>query len=135
MAVSWGALIPAGIVAARSFRAHGLQPAPSMVPGARGPRSAAWFQVHRALQSLGFAAALGGVAAGFVASGGWDSPRAEVQVHRDLGVAVTVLGLVQVSALAVRPARGGRARAFWTPAHKLLGYAVAIMAVANIYYG
>jgi hypothetical protein len=134
-AISWGMLIPAGVVTARSFRTHGLHNAPSMAPGARGPRAAAWFQVHRALQTLGVAGALAGLATGFVASGGWATDETPVQIHRDLGMAVTVLGVLQVTALAWRPAHGGRARAFWTPAHKLLGYAVMIMAIANIYYG
>lgn len=116
MTVSWGVMIPVGIVLARSFK----------------PQGCWWFAAHRAIQSLGFALALAGLALGFVANGGWET---DLPVHRNLGVAATALGLVQVSALAVRPAPGSKYRAWWAVPHHWVGRAAAVLAVANIYYG
>jgi hypothetical protein len=141
MALSWGILIPAGVVSARSFRASGAKPAAAAgsffgaAPPAPAAGPAAWFRVHRGVQSAALLFALAGVISGFVSAGGWDVDEPALIIHRDLGVTVMCLGVAQVTALLYRPALGTRPRAVWTPAHKLLGYAAAVLAVATIYQG
>jgi hypothetical protein len=141
MALSWGILIPAGVVSARSFRASGPKPAAASgsffgaAPPAPAAGPAAWFRVHRGVQSAALLLALAGVISGFVAAGGWDVDEPALIIHRDLGVTVMCLGVAQATALLYRPALGTRPRTFWTPAHKLLGYAAAVLAVATIYQG
>lgn len=114
--IGWGILIPAGVVAAR-FKA--VRP-----PG--------WFHAHRALQTLGFVVGAVGVGLGFGASDGWET---EYTVHRDLGVTVTVLGVLQLTALAFRPKLDSAARPYWSFAHMWLGRSAVVIAIANIYYG
>ena len=84
--IGWGVLVPAGIVMARSFKDAGSQ----------ALKPPLWFHVHRAVMSLGFVLGCVGVGLGFAASsGGWDTPYA---AHRNMGVAVSALGLAQVGA-------------------------------------
>ena len=55
------------------------------------------------------------------------------QVHRDLGVTATVLGLVQLGAFVWRPPKGHARRLVWEYGHAWIGRAAAIIAIANIY--
>ena len=117
MAVSWGVLIPTGILMARSLRPHTVS---------------AWFHIHRAIQSLGFTLGLVGLVLGFVANEGWAT---DLPVHRNLGMAVAVLGVVQVTALLVRPDPGTKYRRPGGLYHRWAGRTTAVLAIANIYYG
>ncbi|PRW44294.1 cytochrome b561 and DOMON domain-containing protein [Chlorella sorokiniana] len=112
----WGVLIPAGIVIGRCLK-H-LDPM--------------WFQLHRAMQSLGLVVGIAGFAIGFVIAGGWDGA---FHVHRNLGLAATVLGIAQASALVTRPNKLSRWRRSWDFWHWWQGRAAAALAVANIFYG
>lgn len=72
---------------------------------AHGPRSQPRILAHlptgapslpcvcRALQTLGLVLGIAGFAIGFVIAGGWDGA---FHVHRNLGLAATVLGIAQV---------------------------------------
>lgn len=119
MAISFGVIMPLGIVTMRWWPPQGASPV--------------GFKLHRALQALGFAGAAGGLAAGFVAAGGWNDT---YSVHRDLGIAIIVLAFVQVLALVWRPSPDDqKLRRPWALGHRWLGRATAILAIANIYYG
>lgn len=83
--IGWGVLVPAGIVMARSFKDAGSQ----------NLKPPLWFHVHRAVMSLGFVLGCVGLGLGFAATGSWDT---EYAAHRNMGVAVTALGLAQVGA-------------------------------------
>ncbi len=79
MCLSWGFLIPLGVVIAcfRTVRGMGTW----------------WFHLHRALQTLGFLVSLAGLAVGVYLDPGqgglfWQ--------HKIIGVVVNVLALVQV---------------------------------------
>ncbi|KAI7840047.1 hypothetical protein COHA_006253 [Chlorella ohadii] len=106
----WGFLIPCGIVIGRCLK-H-LDP---------------W-----AIQSLGLVLGIAGFAIGFAIAGGWDGA---FHVHRSLGMAATVLGIAQVSALVARPNKMSRWRRSWDFWHWWQGRAAAALAVANIFYG
>lgn len=112
----WGFLIPVGIVIGRCLK-H-LDPL--------------WFQLHRALQTLGLVLGIAGFALGFAIAGGWDGA---FHVHRNLGTAATVLGIAQVSALLARPNKLSRWRRSWDFWHWWQGRAAAAIALANIFYG
>lgn len=51
------------------------------------------FKAHRAIQTVGFVLGLVGFGIGFAITGSWTTP---YTVHRNLGLAVTVLGACQV---------------------------------------
>jgi len=116
MVVSWGVMIPVGILTARYFKAMGSW----------------WFHVHRAFQTLAFIIATIALAFGFVANGGWET---DLPVHRNLGIAATALAVVQITALVARPAPEHRHRSYWFHMHAWIGRSAAILSIANIYYG
>ena len=117
MAVGWGVLIPLGIVGGRAKM--------QLV----APK---WFNMHRYLQSIGYLLGLIGVGLGFGITKSWDTL---YPVHRDLGITITVLATVQVTALLWRPKPDTKLRTFWGPCHRYMGRATAMLAIANIYYG
>lgn len=119
MAIGWGLLIPLGIVGARMKKT---------LLDAKG----SWFQIHRALQTLGYAMGLAGIGCGFAVRGEWYTP---FTIHRDLGVTITVLGAVQVLSLVARPSTNSTYRNYWGLWHRWIGRAASILAIANIYYG
>ncbi|GAB4817650.1 hypothetical protein N2152v2_004696 [Parachlorella kessleri] len=98
MTISWGVMIPAGIVVARCFKE--LDPL--------------WFKLHRAVQCCGFLLSIAGFGLGFSIHGSWSTP---YPVHRNLGVAVTALGLAQVTALFARPLKTSPVRRYWNWNH------------------
>jgi len=118
-AIGWGIFIPIGIVGAR---------AKSQLPKS-------WYNIHRIIQSVGYIFALGGFAAGFAVQGQWDAPNYETEVHRDLGVTITVLGTIQVISLVAKPSPTHKWRKYWSPWHIWLGRSATILAIVNIYYG
>lgn len=117
MAIGFGVLIPLGILVAHWW------PPPTNKKG---------FQVHRAVQTLGFAVGCGGIAAAFVAVGSWYTV---YTAHRDIGITVIVLTFVQVLSIVWRPAVDSKIRRPWRLGHRWLGTATAVLAIANIYYG
>ncbi|KFM27971.1 Ferric-chelate reductase 1 [Auxenochlorella protothecoides] len=119
LTVGWGILIPTGILLARSFKRH----------------DPLWFYGHIAVQTLGLALGIAGVGIGFHLVGGWTAPNDTVQTHRDLGVTILVLGVVQFLLALTKPHKEHRRRGWWNLVHKWLGRAVVIIAIANIYYG
>lgn len=117
--IGWGVLIPSAIVMARSYKDV-------------GPKSSAlWFKIHRAVAASGFVLGTVGFGLGLAIGGG----NSEYSVHRNLGIAVTVLGATQVTALVLRPAPGTKYRVGWQYWHHWVGRSAAVLAIANIYYG
>lgn len=116
MVIGWGVLIPIGIITARYFKHKGSW----------------WFHVHRAVQSFAFVIVIIALGLGFKANEGWDT---DLPVHRDLGIAATALGLVQVISLVARPDPDHKHRHLWYLWHSWIGRSAAILAIANIYYG
>ena len=117
MPISLGLLMPLGVFISRFW------------PPPTHPTA---FQLHRGIQTLAFAAAIGGFAAAFVSVGSWNTV---FTAHRDLGMTVMTLLTVQVTALVVRPKPDTKYRASWSFVHHWLGRIVMCLAIANIYYG
>lgn len=116
--ISWGVLIPLAIIMARYFKPH----------------TGKWFAIHRAVAISGFILAIVAVGLGFKANNGWETNK---PVHRDLGISVTVLGLVQMFAVInkLRPAKDHKYRKIWFFGHSWIGRTAVILAIVNIYYG
>ncbi len=117
-AISWGVLIPLAVLMSRYFKPHTTK----------------WFIIHRATAITGFLLAIVALILGFEANNGWDTDK---PVHRDLGIACTVLGLVQMFAVInkFRPAPDHKHRKYWFFGHAWIGRTAVILAIANIYYG
>ncbi|DBB12339.1 hypothetical protein WJX82_006747 [Trebouxia sp. C0006] len=119
MCLSWGFLIPLGVVIAcfRTVRGMGNW----------------WFHLHRALQTLGFLVSLAGLAVGVYLDPGqgglfWQ--------HKIIGVVVNVLALVQVLAgILIRVPNTSNLRRVWNLTHWTLGRSAVALGIANIFIG
>lgn len=85
-AVSWGILMPVGIIIARYLK----------VFKSAGP---AWFYLHAICQTSGYAVGVAGWATGIKL--GSDSPGITYNTHRKLGITIFALGTLQVFSLFI----------------------------------
>jgi len=128
MLVSWGFLLPGGIVAARFLRYR---------------EDSLWFEIHRVLQPAGLLIALAGwitaLAGPFdvLGSGVYDVSFA----HAVMGTVVMILGLLQPINAFFRPHKPENGetisakRKTWERVHKSLGYIATLIAVVNCFIG
>lgn len=117
MAVPWLVLIPAAIIFARYFRG---------APGSSG----AWFQAHRAVNTVSVVAILVGWGMGLARGS-----RSET-AHLILGCIVVPLAVLQVVAGVLRPSKeAGTARKLWYAAHSWAGRTAVVAAAVNVFLG
>jgi len=119
-AISWGLMLPIGIVMSRYLR-H-IQ--------ALGP---AWFYAHASIQLTGFILGTIGFAIGIRL--GELSPGKVYGLHRKLGFIAFCLASVQTLALLFRPKTTHKYRRYWKSYHHFVGYACVIVAVVNVFQG
>ncbi|KAF5196887.1 Cytochrome b561 and domon domain-containing protein [Thalictrum thalictroides] len=119
-AVSWGILMPLGIIMARYLK----------VSESAGP---AWFYLHASCQVsayiVGVAGWLTGLKLGSTSSG------LQYNAHRNIGIALFCLGTLQVFALFLRPKPNHKYRLYWNMYHQGTGNIVIILSIINIYKG
>lgn len=139
MTLSWGILLPLGILVARFFKITPGQDWPNRID------NRFWWRSHLSLQYSGIVLMLAGTLIILIAGSG----SARWQTHGLLGHAVVLLGLGQILGGWLRGSKGGpteaevrgdhydmtaRRRAFeWL--HKSLGYMALILGVAAIVSG
>ncbi|KAJ6873896.1 hypothetical protein NC651_032670 [Populus alba x Populus x berolinensis] len=119
-AVSWGILMPVGIIIARYLK----------VFKSAGP---AWFYLHVACQTSGYVVGIAGWATGIKL--GSDSTGISYDTHRNLGMIIFALGTLQVLALLLRPKPDHKYRLYWNIYHHSIGYTTVILSIANIFEG
>ncbi|KAI5012364.1 cytochrome b561 and DOMON domain-containing protein At4g12980-like [Hordeum vulgare subsp. vulgare] len=120
-AVSWGVLLPLGVMLARYMRVF-----PSLDP--------AWFYLHVACQCSGYVIG----AAGWVFGLTLGSPTKgalQHHGHRNIGTVLFVLSTLQVSALLIRPKKTVKVRFYWNLYHWSVGYTVVVLSVVNVFKG
>jgi O-antigen/teichoic acid export membrane protein len=124
MLLSWGLLLPLGVLSARFLRHR---------------KDALWFKLHRVLQVCGLVLALAGFAVALasfsVFSGG---ASAGSLAHGCLGAFVMTLGLLQPVNAWFRPhadAEKTAARKRWEILHKGSGYTAVTLALLNVLIG
>lgn len=154
MTIGWGFFLPLGVLLAGVLKNKNIVPQelqidqkskPVTLPEEKNcsinnekrPQKSPfmWFQIHRAVQTIGFILGAVGFALGFVANGGWSSEKNSVEVHRDIGMATAVLMFIQMSALVWRPSPQTKLRKPWSLWHVWIGRVVIILIIANMYYG
>ena len=131
MVVSWGFLLPLGVILARGLRTNARQLGGQPI----------WFQSHRIIQSLGWALQL----AGFGCILGLKNGKHFTEPHEILGLTVTIIGSLQPINAQLRHLKCiGHAspdgkktvgRTAWEFLHKGLGYSAVAMGIANIFVG
>ncbi|KAL1189756.1 Cytochrome and DOMON domain-containing protein [Cardamine amara subsp. amara] len=119
-AVSWGILMPIGVMAARYMKTYErLNPS--------------WFYVHIVCQPTGyFAGLIGGLGTAIYMArhtGMRSTP------HTVIGLLLFGLGFLQILALKARPDKDHKYRKYWNWYHHTVGYIVIVLSVYNIYKG
>ncbi|KAL7244363.1 hypothetical protein ACSBR1_016580 [Camellia fascicularis] len=111
--ISWGIMMPIGLLVARYLKAVG----PAADP--------LWFYLHIIVQLSAYIIGLAGGATGFLLlskSSGIHHP-----CHLGIGIILFSLGLLQVSALLLRPSKDNKYRYLWNLFHHNTGYAVILL--------
>ncbi|CAL5344391.1 unnamed protein product [Camellia sinensis] len=119
--ISWGIMMPIGLLVARYLKAVG----PAADP--------LWFYLHIVVQLSAYIIGLAGGATGFLLlskSSGIHHP-----CHLGIGIILFSLGLLQVSALLLRPRKDHKYRYLWNLFHHNTGYAVILLSFFNIWLG
>ncbi|KAL9243080.1 hypothetical protein vseg_017010 [Gypsophila vaccaria] len=114
--IGWGILMPMGALVARYLRDWDPM----------------WFYTHTAIQIFGFLFGVVGYMLGFVVEG---FIKAEVTYHKNIGITILILSILQVTALLVRPQKKLKIRKYWNWYHHNAGRVLVILAVSNIFYG
>lgn len=119
-AVSWGVLMPIGVMIARYMRVF-----KSADP--------AWFYLHITCQCSAYVLGVAGWGTGLKL--GSDSQGIEHTVHRNIGITLFTFATLQVFALLLRPQKDHKYRIYWNVYHHAIGFAVISMSIANIFKG
>lgn len=119
MTLGLGIMLPVGVAVARYSKKGG---------------STAWFQIHRALQSVGtlFAFIAVGVIIDHAESVGTDHFS---HTHGLIGIIIVALCLVQVLGGALRPHIGTPMRAAWLAGHRIVGVFIVVASLLNVFGG
>ncbi|KAL8088000.1 hypothetical protein AgCh_037949 [Apium graveolens] len=119
-AISWGVLLPVGVVVARYLRHF----------QSLGP---AWFYFHAGVQLLAILLGTTGFAIGIRL--GQMSSGTVYGLHRKLGISAFCLGSLQTLALLFRPKTTNKYRKYWKSYHHFVGYACVVLGVVNVFQG
>ncbi|XP_068665945.1 cytochrome b561 and DOMON domain-containing protein At3g25290-like [Aristolochia californica] len=119
-AVSWGILMPIGVIMARHLRTF-----KSADP--------AWFYLHVSCQFSGYVIGVAGWATGLKL--GHESKGVQYSTHRNLGIALFCLSTLQIFALLLRPNKDHKWRVYWNVYHHSVGYSVIVMSIINVFKG
>ncbi|XP_057452938.1 cytochrome b561 and DOMON domain-containing protein At5g47530-like [Lotus japonicus] len=119
-AISWGILMPIGVIFARYLKTfNGL--------------GATWFHLHRACQSIAFLIGIVGFVTGVYMGNHYGVHHGP---HRCIGITLIVLATAQVFvAICLRPNKDHKYRKFWNFFHYIIGYSTIILAILNVCKG
>ncbi|XP_039115218.1 cytochrome b561 and DOMON domain-containing protein At5g47530-like [Dioscorea cayenensis subsp. rotundata] len=117
-AVSWGILMPIGAITARYLKVFA---------------NPAWFYLHVACQCSAYIVGVAGWGTGLKL--GSESSGVTYHSHRNIGIILFCLATVQVFALLLRPNKDHKYRIYWNAYHYLVGYAVIVLSIINIFKG
>ncbi|KAF2589696.1 hypothetical protein F2Q70_00041131 [Brassica cretica] len=118
--VSWGILMPIGVMAARYMKTYEtLDPT--------------WFYVHVVCQLTGYLAGLLGGLGTAIYMARHTGMRSTA--HTVIGILIFCLGFLQILALKARPGKDHKYRTYWNWYHHTVGYVVVVLSVYNIYKG
>lgn len=119
MVIGWGILIPIGIYVARFEKSW---------------PNALWFQLHRIVQATGFVLFIAGFAV--IVHYTRDRKRDHFQPgHPAAGLALTILGIIQMFGGIFRIGKDKAYRVQWEYAHRFSGYVILIFAFVMVFTG
>ncbi|KAL1809462.1 hypothetical protein DCAR_0729004 [Daucus carota subsp. sativus] len=114
--LGWGLILPVGAIVARHLK-H---------------RDPLWYELHVAIQFIGF---IIGVAAVAVGRSLYDRIHANSPTHRGIGIFVLVLSILQVLAFFLRPDKDSKNRRIWNLYHQWFGRIALFFGALNIVLG
>ncbi|XP_057960775.1 cytochrome b561 and DOMON domain-containing protein At5g47530-like [Malania oleifera] len=117
-AVSWGILMPIGVLIARYLKVFA---------------DPAWFYLHAGCQTSAYIIGVAGFATGLKL--GSETPGVTYSSHRTIGIILFCLATLQVFALFLRPNKYHKLRFYWNIYHHSVGYTVIILGIVNIFIG
>ncbi|KAI4340993.1 hypothetical protein MLD38_025775 [Melastoma candidum] len=115
--VSWGTLLPTGVIVARNLKAL-------------NPMDKGWFYLHFACQGAAYTIGTAGWA-----TGRWLGGSDASNVHRTIGLILFILNTLQVLGILLRPTPDHRVRVYWNVYHHMSGYTIIVLSVVNVYMG
>lgn len=119
MVIGWGILIPIGIYVARFERSW---------------PNALWFQLHRIIQATGFVFFIAGF--GVIVHYVRDRKRDHfLPGHAAAGLALTILGVIQMFGGIFRVAKEKPFRKQWEWGHRFSGFVILIFAIVMVFTG
>ncbi|KAK6265004.1 Cytochrome b561/ferric reductase transmembrane - like 9 [Theobroma cacao] len=118
--LGWGFLLPTGAIIARNFRKFPL-------------KCNEWYNLYVLCQSSGYI--VGTVGWGIGLWLGNSSKQYTLKTHRILGIIIFTFATLQMSALWLQPKAEDECRKCWEIYHHLLGYALIVLSIANIFQG
>lgn len=118
--VSWGMMMPIGVVIARYLKVFKVA-------------DPAWFYLHATCQTSAYIIGVVGWAIGLQL--GAQSPGIQYTAHRTIGIVLFSIATLQVFALFLRPKKEHKYRSYWNIYHHLIGYAIIILGIMNIFRG
>ncbi|KAK4769227.1 hypothetical protein SAY86_027377 [Trapa natans] len=117
-AVSWGILMPMGVIFARYVKVFkGADPA--------------WFYMHVTCQTSAYILGVSGWATGLRLG----DEGGETGYHGAVGAILFIGGTLQVFALLLRPKKDHKYRFFWNIYHHSIGYTTIILSIVNVFKG
>ncbi|KAF6161917.1 hypothetical protein GIB67_014119 [Kingdonia uniflora] len=119
-AVSWGTLMPIGAMIARYLRVF-------------KSANPAWFYLHASWQTAAYVIGTAGWITGLKL--GNESKGITHSTHRNVGITLFVLAMLQIFALLLRPKPDHKYRLYWNIYHHVTGYTVLFLSVFNVYEG
>ncbi|KAI4319892.1 hypothetical protein MLD38_033436 [Melastoma candidum] len=115
--VSWGTLLPTGVLVARYLKAS-------------NPTDKGWFYLHSGCQGAAYAIGTAGWA-----TGRWLGGSDASTVHGTIGLILFILSTLQVLSIFLRPAPDHRLRVYWNVYHHTSGYTAILLSIVNVYKG
>ncbi len=125
MLVSWGFLLPLGVISARFLKYRGGEPA-------------VWFKHHRPLQITGIIIAICGWIIALSQFDVFSSGGGSSFIHGVLGMTVMTLGVLQPINAYLRPHKEepiSSNRLYWEYLHKGSGYVASFLAIITVFTG
>ncbi|KAI6672663.1 hypothetical protein NL676_000569 [Syzygium grande] len=120
-AVSWGVMMPLGVLLARYLKVF-------------KSANPAWFYLHVTCQASAYAVGVAGWITG-LRLGGDAGGGGNVGTHGNIGMALFILGTLQVFALLLKPKPDHKYRFYWNIYHHSCGYTAIALSIVNVFLG
>ncbi|KAJ3678183.1 hypothetical protein LUZ60_001986 [Juncus effusus] len=114
--LGWAILLPIGIILARYLKRYERH----------------WLHAHISVQVIGFVLGMVGIIIGFCLH---QVNVSNMDTHKGIGIAVLIMGVLQVMSTFRRPEKSSLVRRYWNWYHHNIGRTVVVLSIINIFLG